>query len=241
VKDTLTGGCFDIDTLTITVNPLPTTNSTQADTATCVNGVMGSNAAIAVRGIANMAKYAYSTTGLFALNATVSTTDSIKLTGLTNPSVPTTYTFRIWGADTTCFVDRTVVLNPAVCPTCSIMAVFTQNACNNNGTTSTGADDYFTVTVSGVTAINGGTSDKYEIVLNGNVLNTGSTAYGTSVTVGTPTTFKSDGSTTYQLTVRDLDIPICQTTVFVTTVSAACSAIPCKPEVCVPVTVARTN
>jgi SdrD B-like domain len=131
-------------------------------------------------------------------------------------------------------------LKPAVA-VCSITATFTQGSCNNNGTTSTASDDYFTVTVSGVTASTGGASNKYEVVLNGVVLNIGGTAYGTSVTVGSTSVFSSDGTTTYTLQVRDLDIPTCATTSFTTTVSASCSTPNCPPVICVPVTVTRSN
>jgi trimeric autotransporter adhesin len=158
---------------------------------------------------------------------------------LGSPATSTTYTFRIYGADTTCYEDITAILDPSVCPPCSISATFTQGACNNNGTTTISADDYFTVTVSNVTSTNGGTSGKYEVILNGNVLNIGGTAYGSSVTVGTTTTFKADGATTYNLTVRDFDIPTCVTPVFTTTASADCSTTPCKPIICLPVTVVR--
>jgi trimeric autotransporter adhesin len=242
VKDSLTGGCFDSDTLTITVNTLATITSVHVDTATCVNGVMGSNAAVAVRGIVGMTKYAYSiggTSGLNYYSGIASTLDSIRLSGLANPSVSTTYTFRIYGTDTTCYEDITAVLTPSVCPPCSIIATFTQGACNNNGTTATATDDYFTVAISGVSSTNGGTSGKYEVILNGNVLNIGGTTYGTSVIVGGILDFKSDGATTYNLTVRDMDIPTCVTTLFTTTASAACSTTPCKPDICLPVTVIR--
>jgi trimeric autotransporter adhesin len=132
-----------------------------------------------------------------------------------------------------------LILTPSVCPPCSITATFTQGACNNNGTTAISADDYFTVTVSNVTSTNGGTSGKYEVILNGNVLNIGGTAYGTPATVGGILDFKSDGATTYNLTVRDMDIPTCVTTVFTITASAACSTTPCKLDICLPVTVVR--
>jgi hypothetical protein len=123
---------------------------------------------------------------------------------------------------------------------CSISATFTQGMCNNNGTTITAADDYFTVTVSAVSATNGGTSGKYEVVLNGStVLNTGGTNYGSPVTVGTTTTFLSNGLTTYNLTVRDLDQATCITTIFTTAISAGCSVTPCPPTLCLPVTVTR--
>jgi hypothetical protein len=238
------GLCCPIVVLDSTCCIVPTITSTVADTATCTNGVTNNDAKIAVRGITQMTKYVYGTNGttdLYYANATASTADSIKLTNLTAPSVATTYTFRIYGIDSTCYNDTTVVLNPSVCPPCSIVATFTQNVCNNNSTTAIATDDYFTVTVSAVSATNGGTSGKYEVLLNGTVLNAGGTTYGTSVTVGTATTFKSDGTTTYQLKVRDLDIPTCETNIFTTSASAACSIIPCKPQICLPVTVTRVN
>ena len=228
-----------------TVCNAPIISTVFADTATCTNSIANNDAAVHVTGISGMTKYAYGTngtTGLFYANATASTGTSIDLTGLTNPSVPTIYTFRIYGVDTTCYNDTTVLLNPSVCLLpCSITATFLQNPCNNNGTTAIATDDYFTVTVSGVSSTNGGTSGKYEVILNGTVLNTGGTAYGTSVTVGTTPTFLSDGTTTYQLTVRDLDIPTCVTPVFITTASASCSTVPCPTVICVPVTVTRAN
>jgi SdrD B-like domain len=219
----------------------PTITSVAATSATCTNGVANNNAAINVTGIANMTSYAYrtnATDSLWANTATTSTASSINLTGLANPSVSTTYTVRVWGIDTTCYNDTTVVLTPSVCPLCSITATFTQGSCNSNGTNAISTDDYFTVTVSGVTATNGGTSGKYEVLLNGSVLNTGGMAYGTPVTVGASTPFKSDGTTTYTLTVRDMDITTCTAT-FTTTASASCSTVGCKPVICLPVTVTK--
>lgn len=238
------GLCCPIVVLDSTCCIIPTIASTTVDTATCTNGIANNNAKIAVRGITQMTKYVYGTngtTGLYYANATTSTADSIKLINLAVPSVATTYTFRIYGIDSTCYNDTTVVLTPSVCPPCSIVATFTQNACQNKGTTAIATDDYFTVTVSAVSATNGGTNGKYEVLLNGTVLNAGGTAYGTSVTVGTTTTFKSDGTTTYQLKVRDLNIPTCETNIFTTSASASCSTIACKPQICLPVTVTRVN
>ena len=196
-----------------------------------------------MRGIGGGAKYSYGTngtTGLFAANATTLVADSIQLTGIANPSVSTTYTFRIYASDTLCYNDTTVVLTPSVCPPCSLIGTFTQNSCNNNGTTSTSADDYFTITVSAVSSTNGGTSGKYEVILNGTtVLNAGGTAYGTSVTVGGAGVFSSNGATTYNLKIRDLNVSGCETTVFTTSTSAACSTIPCPIAICLPVTVTR--
>lgn len=240
--DGTTNHTFDFGFIPVCTAPLIA--NILADTATCTNGVANNDAKITVSGITGGAKYSYGTngiTGLFASNATTLSGSSIALTGLTNPSVATTYTFRIYAADSTCYNDTTVVLTPSVCPPCSITATFLQNSCNNNSTVATDTDDYFTVTVSSVSAVNGGTSNKYEVILNGTVLNPGGTAYGTSVTVGTSSTFLSDGTTTYQLTVRDIDIPTCVTSIFTTTASASCSAVPCPTKLCVPVTVTRTN
>jgi uncharacterized repeat protein (TIGR01451 family) len=222
----------------------PTIASIVADTATCTNGTLNMDGKISITGISGGTSYSYSTNGtigLYAANATALSGSSIDITSLAAPSVPTTYTFRIYTADSVCYKDFTVVLSPSGCPQCSIIGTFTQNACDNNGTTAINTDDYFTVTISSVSSVNGGTNGKYEVVLNGIVLNAGGTAYGTSVTVGTTTTFKSDGATTYQLVIRDLDIPTCVTTVFTTTASSSCSTITCPPTVCAPVTVVRAN
>jgi hypothetical protein len=135
-------------------------------------------------------------------------------------------------------------LDPAtitILPACMISATFTQNSCNNNNTLSITTDDYFTVTVSGVSATNSGASGKYEVILNGTVLNTGGTDYGTPINIGTSTTFKSDGISTYNLKVRDIDKPMCETTVFTTATSMSCSILPCPAKICVPITVIRSN
>ena len=221
----------------------PLITNVTATQATCTNGTANSNASISVTGITGGAKYSYGTagtTGLFAATATTLTGATISLTALANPSVSTTYTFRIYASDTLCYNDTTVVLTPSVCPPCSITATFTQGSCQNNNTTAITTDDYFTVVVSNVLSTNGGTSGKYEVILNGTtVLNTGGTAYGTSVTVGGAGVFSSNGATTYQLKIRDLDISGCETTVFTTSTSAACSTIPCPIAICLPVTVSR--
>lgn len=106
-------GCNVVPTCTS-----PTITNVVADTATCNAAIANNNAALHVTGISGMAKYAYGTngtTGLFAANATASTASSIDVTGLAVPSVSTTYTFRIWASDTTCYNDTTVVLNPSSC------------------------------------------------------------------------------------------------------------------------------
>jgi hypothetical protein len=241
VKDTLTGGCFDIDTLIVTVNPVPTGGTPTVTKATCTNGSTNTDGKIEITGITNGAKYTYGTNGtvgLLASNATTLSGGAITISNLGSPATATTYTFRIYGVDENCYKDITAVLDPSVCPPCSITATFTQSPCNSNNTSVITVDDYFTLTVSGVTATNGGTSGKYEVMLNGTTLNSGGTAYGTSVTVGGILYFKSDNVTTYDLTVRDLDMPTCTAT-FKTAPSASCSAVDCKPIICLPVTVTR--
>ncbi|NJN33162.1 MAG: hypothetical protein HC817_01830 [Saprospiraceae bacterium] len=116
-QSAILAGCFTACCVPKVCTP-PRLLSVAADTATCTNGSANGNAKIAVRGISGMAKYAFrtnATDSLFALNATTSSADSIKLTNLPNPSVATTYTIRMWGTDTTCFNDTTVVLKPSVC------------------------------------------------------------------------------------------------------------------------------
>jgi uncharacterized repeat protein (TIGR01451 family) len=116
--------CYNDTTVILppSVCPIPCTAPTLVrvahDTATCNNGTANSDAAVAVRGIVGMAKYAFGTngtTGLFANTAIASTADSIRLNNLTNPATARTYTFRIWATDTTCFNDTTVILLPSVC------------------------------------------------------------------------------------------------------------------------------
>ena len=124
VYDATDDGCFvdrvvSINAITCITCTAPTITSVAADTATCTNGVANNNAAVHVTGITGMQKYVYGTNGtatLYYANATASTATTIDLTGLANPSVATTYTFRIYASDSTCYNDTTVVLNPSVCP-----------------------------------------------------------------------------------------------------------------------------
>ncbi|HMZ40454.1 MAG TPA: SdrD B-like domain-containing protein [Saprospiraceae bacterium] len=93
---------------------------------------------------------------------------------------------------------------------CSITGTATPTACKDNGTPYNTADDYFQVVVN---ATNGaaGPANMYEVVYNNVVIGTGT--YGTSITVGNATTppFKPDGTTTYDLYIRDKDHPDCIT------------------------------
>jgi hypothetical protein len=222
----------------------PTIGSIVSVDATCLNGVIQSDAKITVSGITNGTSYTYSTsgtTGLLGSNAIAFSGNTFMISSLPNPATATVYTVRVFGIDTICFADIAITLNPrAACPVCSIDATISQSACNDNGTTSTPADDYFTVTVSAVSATNGGTSGKYEVLYGATVLNPGGTAYGTSVTVGAASTFLADGVSTYSLVIRDLDIAGCEV-VKTTTPVASCSTVVCPPKVCLPVQVTKVN
>jgi hypothetical protein len=154
----------------------PTIANVAAQSATCTNGTANSDAQVSVTGIVGMVKYAYGTNGtngLFAINATASTAASINLTSLANPSLSTTYTFRIWGADTTCYNDTTVVLTPSVCPITQsfnysrTFATCTGSTANNNGK---------------ITLISVTSADRYAISIGS--IYTG-IAYAAATTIGT--------------------------------------------------------
>ncbi len=93
---------------------------------------------------------------------------------------------------------------------CAISGTATAGSCNDNGTPYNTADDFFQVVVS---ATNGaaGPSNMYEVVYNNVVIGTGT--YGSSITVGNATTppFKPNGSSTYDLYIRDKDHKDCIT------------------------------
>lgn len=81
-----------------------------------------------------------------------------------------------------------------------------QSVCNDNDTRTVPEDDYFTIDINATAAV--ANSTQYEVVLNAAQDGTGGTVlgisdYGTPITVGTPTTFVADGTTTYIVTVRD--------------------------------------
>jgi SdrD B-like domain len=92
--------------------------SITADTATCVNGVTQTDGKITITGISNGTSYSYGTNGTTGFSPTTATTisgNTITITGLASPTVATTYTFRIYATDTSCYQDYTVVLNPTIC------------------------------------------------------------------------------------------------------------------------------
>ncbi|MBK8723142.1 MAG: hypothetical protein IPL95_12990 [Saprospiraceae bacterium] len=128
---------------------------------------------------------------------------------------------------------------------CTLNANATIDPCNNNGTDDVAADDYFTIQIN-ATVANGGSSNKYEVVIGadpltgigGNVLNSERTNYGSPVTVGNTKIFKADVSSTYQLVVRDINNNNCFQLIdiqSVTPCSIAPPKSPCYPVPCVPI------
>ncbi|MCB0552149.1 MAG: DUF11 domain-containing protein, partial [Phaeodactylibacter sp.] len=123
-------------------------------------------------------------------------------------------------------------LLPVSAPACALSIDQTsQSTCQDNGTNMNPADDYFTVTVN-ASATDGGASNQYQVVIGAAGDGTGGTVlgaqtYGSSITVGDGTngatgTFDADGSTTYTITVRDADDPMCHDE-FTTTAVNSCS------------------
>ena len=158
-------------------------------------------------------------------------------------------------SDTSCKSNIvTITTNPKKCPPstgseCSLLANATIDPCNNNGTDDVATDDYFTIQVS-ATVTNGGSSNKYEVVIGadpltgigGNVLNSGGTNYGSPVTLGNTKIFKADGITSYQIIIRDINNNNCFQSINILPL-APCSIAPpkspCYPVPCVPINIKK--
>lgn len=167
-------------------------------------------------------------------------------------TIPLTILVRcVNSIDTTCkSLNSTVTTNPKKCSpkdgeSCSITANATIDPCNNNGTNDFAADDYFTIQINAA-ADNGGSSNKYEVVigadqltgLGGNILNSSGTAYGSPATIGNTKIFKADGISTYQLVVRDINNNNCFQLIDISSVPSCSDApakSPCYPVPCVPI------
>lgn len=216
VTVTAPNGCTATTQTTVTQAVTPPQNVTATNTGplSCTNTSVTVSAATSTSGVS----YRWSGPGSFASTAqsfATSTAGTYSVT-LTAPNGCTALASTI--------VSQTVA---------SVTVV--QGSCNNNNTNSTTADDYYLISVRATAGVAGPTG-RYYVVLNANpdgtggtILNAGGTAYGGSVTVGSAGTFRADGSSTYALTIRDLDIPICLTNV--TTVPiASCSS--CLPGLC---------
>jgi len=107
--------------------------------------------------------------------------------------------------------------------------------CNNNGTQNSGNDDFMTIELNAENSA-AGVSNQYEIVYNGTVLNPGGTAYGSNVTVGSGEEFATDGLSVYTLIIRDVDNPMCETSLDIEALSG-CSTC---PAICLPISVVKT-
>ncbi len=241
-----TNGLGDLELVcsTLSVCTTPTAITFTKTAPTCTGATANNDGKITFTSATNADKY-FINSGTTS-TGTYTTATALPATGTdiqTNiPNTGGSYTIRFYNGAETCFKDTTVTVAAVTCVApCSITATFTQGTCNNNGTLPAATDDYFTITVSNVTATNGGASNKYEVIYNGTVLNTGGTAYGTSVTVGNDAIFHADGTTTYALKIRDLDTPTCETTIFTTTAVNRCSTVNCPTVICLPVTVTRSN
>jgi hypothetical protein len=125
------------------------------------------------------------------------------------------------------------------CP-CTLTSTVTQSSCNDNGTPIDASDDYFTVTVNA--SIANGNAGLYEVVLGANpdgtggtVLNTGGTAFGTPVTVGSSANLKADGQVR-TLTVRSSGgTSTCYENKVLTAVQSCTTPLTCKPILCMPI------
>ena len=209
----------------------------EADTATCTNGVINTDGKVVVRQIIGATRYSFGSdpTLLGFSHSQGITSDSIEKKGL----VAGRYYIRVFGADSTCFLDTTATIQGTQCP-CYISATFSQGICNNSATTSTSIDDYFTVTINS-RSLNGGLSNKYEVVINGStVVNLGGTAYNSPITFGASGLLIADGTTIYAITVRDYDNNQCVSQTFLTKPVVGCSSQnACETYICLPVLVLR--
>ncbi len=103
--------------------------------------------------------------------------------------------------------------------------------CHNNSTGSDVSDDYFLVTLN-VAAQDPGPSNRYEVLYNAIILNPGGTDYGMDLQIGGNQEFAADGSSTFELTIRDLDDGAnCQQTY---TIGPLNNCFMCRPEICLP-------
>ncbi|MBK7880039.1 MAG: SdrD B-like domain-containing protein [Saprospiraceae bacterium] len=90
---------------------------------------------------------------------------------------------------------------------------FFQTTCNNNNTIYDPTDDWFAILINAEND-EAGPTNRFEVVLNGMVLET--SPYGTAVVVGDGINqnFKADGATTYKVLIRDADNHQCLDSIF---------------------------
>ncbi|GAB2558381.1 SdrD B-like domain-containing protein [Spirosoma areae] len=119
------GSCFTDRTLTLNpancVAACTQPSGTVTDvSATCSGTVASNNAQVTVTGVSNGDRAAIVAGGsgasLTYAGASNLSGGAFTFTGLANPATSQLYTVRIFNGSNTCFVDRTVTINAAVCP-----------------------------------------------------------------------------------------------------------------------------
>jgi len=109
-------------------------------------------------------------------------------------------------------------------------------SCDNNGTQNSGNDDFMTIVVNADNSA-AGASNQFEVVYNVTVLNPGGTTYGSNVTVGAGQEFIADGTSVYTLIFRDVDNPLCETSIDIEALPGCSSC----PSICLPITIVKTT
>jgi hypothetical protein len=220
--------------------------------ATCdpIKDTPQNNASITFSNLQFAHKVGYSTgtayTGPFFTNAKdINSTTTFTIDSLPGSATDQIYTVRVFNASDDCARDIQVTVAGTVCVPCKITGTANANSITvyNNGTPSDPTDDYFTVSVQ-ANATNAGAADLYEVVINANtdgtggtVLNTGGTYYNQPVKVGLGKELKAN-SQAIKLTVRDAIKPACVNSV---SVQADPYRVDCKPDICLPLKVVRTD
>ncbi len=118
----------------------------------------------------------------------------------------------------------------------NILPLLESTTCDNNGTQNSGNDDFMSIVVNADNS-SAGASNQYEVIYNGIVLNPGGTTYGNSVTVGSGQELSADGTSIYTLIFRDLDNPLCETSI---DIEALPSCSSCR-AICFPITIVKTT
>ena len=143
----------------------------------------------------------------------------------------TTYTVRLWHGENDCFTDRTVTIPTNDCvPVCNDPTVdVVSTTCDDHQTPAVDADDTFVATLE----VSNSIGTNYQVVTGANPTDgTGGTVIATGF-YGAPLdvdhNFLADGSSTYALTLRDVQDGSCFTSVTVGPV-AGCSD--CGPMAC---------
>ncbi|WP_338872656.1 SdrD B-like domain-containing protein [Spirosoma sp. SC4-14] len=120
----LSTGCSSTTSTTVTVNAMPTLTAgpPQAVTATCTGAVANNDAHIDLTGLINAERAdivmgsTYGNGPVYGAptNLTV-TAGAVSFTNLPNPITSQPYTIRLYSSNGTCYIDVTVILEPAIC------------------------------------------------------------------------------------------------------------------------------